>query len=331
LIVGEAYRVEGGQASGILSIANEDLLGVQFSGIGNTVGGNLIGMQHSGVFNEVNGDAFGVQNAGVFNQINGHGGLLQTAGLFNSSTGGFDGVQAAGVFNVTDGTLNGAQFSGVYNGASATNGAQISLINVGGDVNGAQVGLVNIGKRVVGTQIGLVNVSEEMYGVPLGLATFVERGIHNASIWWEGEERTWIGVQNGSNIFYTLAYAGFASDGKWAELEGFGAGVGLGFRIESRPFYVDLDAGWKRMTNGANAEERFSGLFDPARGASFPSARIMAGFAIGGGLGWFLGGSFDVAGPLSHDAIGYFSDATNAIDMSGDVRLYPKFFTGFKL
>lgn len=316
LLVGEAYRIEGGQASGLLSIAGEDLAGAQVAGIGNTIAGNLTGLQSSGVFNVVNGNAYGVQSAGVFNQIDGHGALLQSAGVFNVSTAGFDGIQAAGVFNATDGTLNGAQ---------------MSLVNVAGDVNGAQIGLVNVGKRIKGTQIGLVNISDEMYGVPIGLATFVEHGIHNASMWWEGDERTFLGVQNGSNIFYTLAYAGFAREGKWVELEGFIAGAGLGFRIESRPFYVDIDAGWKRVTAGADAEERLSTLFDPARGASFPSGRIMAGFAIGGGLGWFMGGSFDVNGPLSFDSIGYFADPSNAIELSGGVMLYPRFFTGFKI
>ncbi|MFP4114549.1 MAG: caspase family protein [Spirochaetota bacterium] len=330
LILAEAYRVRGAQASPIVSIANEDLAGVQLSGVGATIGGDLHGVQSSGVFNIVNGNMLGAQNAGVFNQIEGQGGWLQTAGVFNVATGGFDGVQAAGLFNMTDGTVNGAQISGVYNFSSAANGAQISLINVGGDVNGVQIGLINIGKRVVGTQIGLVNISEEMYGIPLGLASFVERGIHNASIWWEGDDRTWVGVQNGSNIFYTLAYAGFERDGEWTELEGFGAGVGVGFRIESRPFYLDIDAGWKRMSGGSTAAERFSGLFDPRRGASFPSTRLMAGIAIGDGLGWFMGGSFDVHGPFSSDRIGYFSNPDGAIRLSNGVMLYPSFFTGFR-
>jgi len=184
----------------------------------------------------------------------------------------------------------------------------------------------------VGAQVGLVNISREMYGVPFGLANFVEEGIHDASIWWENEDRTWVGVQNGSNIFYTLAYAGFARDGAWRELEGFAVGFGLGFRVESRPFYLDIDAGWKRVTDGSEAQDRFAALFDPARGASFPSARIiMAGVTIGGGLGWFMGGAFDVAGPLSHDTIGYFDGDERAIGLADGVMVYPKFFTGFKL
>jgi hypothetical protein len=330
LIAADSYRVRGGQASGILSITNEDLIGVQLAGVGNTVAGNVTGVQHSGVFNIVKGDAFGLQNAGVLNQIDGHGGLIQNAGVFNVSTAGFNGLQSAGVFNVTDGTLNGAQLSGVFNRAHAVNGAQISLVNVGGDVNGGQVGLVNIGRRVVGTQIGLVNISEEMYGVPIGLVSVVERGIHDVSIWWEGEDRTWVGVQNGSNIFYTLAYAGVTRGGSWRSLEGFAVGAGLGFRVQSRPFYVDLDAGWKTVSAGADPDERFASLFDPARGASFPSMRLMAGFAIGDGLGWFIGGSFDVLAPATTDTIGYFDERGNAIGLSGAAALYPTFFTGFK-
>ncbi len=331
LIVGQAYRVQGAQASGLISVADENLIGVQVAGVGNTVGGNLSGLQSSGVFNIVNGDSFAVQNSGVFNRIDGRGGIVQNAGVYNIATGGFDGLQSAGVFNVTNGTLNGAQISGVFNRASAANGVQLSLVNVGGDVNGTQIGLVNIGDRVVGAQIGLVNISREMYGVPLGLANFVEEGIHDASIWWEGEDRTWIGVQNGSNIFYTLAYAGFSRDGAWRELEGFATGFGLGFRVESRPFYLDVDAGWKRVTEGIDAQDRFAALFDPARGASFPSGRLMAGITIGGGLGWFMGGSFDLAGPLSNDTIGYFRDDASTIPLGGGMLVYPTFFTGFKL
>ncbi|MFW6312441.1 MAG: caspase family protein [Spirochaetota bacterium] len=330
LIAGQAYRVQGAQASGVISVIDESLIGVQAAGIGSTVGGDVRGVQSSGVFNIVNGDSFAIQNSGVFNRIHGRGGIVQNAGVFNVATGGFDGLQSAGVFNVTDGTLNGAQISGVFNRAAAANGVQLSLVNVGGEVNGTQIGLVNIGERVVGAQIGLVNISREMYGIPFGLANFVEEGIHDASIWWEGEDRTWIGVQNGSNIFYTLAYAGFSRGGEWRELEGFATGLALGFRVESRPFYLDVDAGWKRVTDGIDAQERFAALFDPTRGASFPSARIMAGVTIGGGLGWFMGGTFDMAGPLSIDTIGYFTSDANGIPFGGGL-LYPKFFTGFKL
>lgn len=331
LIVGEAYRVTGGQMSGIASIANEDLVGVQLAGIGNTVGGNLTGVQSSGVFNTVGGDMFGAQQAGVFNQIDGSGGLLQSAGVFNIATGGFNGLQSAGVFNLTQGVLNGAQIAGVYNSAAATNGAQVSLVNVGGDVNGAQIGLVNIGRRVTGTQIGLVNISREMYGIPLGLVSFVERGIHDISMWWEGDDRTWIGVQNGSNIFYTLAYAGFRRGGEWVELEGFGMGAGVGFRFESRPFYFDIDAGWRLLSHGVDAQSRFESLFTATRGASFPSLRAMVGFAIGGQLGWFMGGTFDIDGPSSVDEIGYFQQSATAIEIGSALRFVPTFFTGFKL
>ena len=330
LIVGQAYRVHGAQASSIVSVADENLGGIQLSGVGNVVGGDLIGLQHSSVFNIVSGNSAGVQTTGVFNRIDGHGSVLQAAGVFNLSAAGFDGLQGAGVFNVTDGILNGVQIAGVFNRAAAANGAQIGLVNVGGDVRGAQVGLVNIGNRVTGAQVGLVNLSKEMYGVPIGLASFVERGIRNASIWWEGEESTWIGVQNGSNIFYSVAYAGFERGGRRRELEGLGLGLGAGFRIARRPFYLDVDAGWKRLTDGADAQDRFSAIFDLSRGATFPTARIMAGVAIGDGLGWFMGGSFDFSGPLSSDAMGYFDSRPSSIGLAGGSAIHPRFFTGFR-
>jgi hypothetical protein len=330
LLVADVYRVRGGQASTILSVAHENVTGVQFAGVGNTTGGDLTGVQSSGVFNVVNGSMFGAQNAGVFNQVNGDSALVQNAGVFNITNGGFTGLQSAGVFNITESTLNGVQISGVFNRAGAANGAQISLVNVGGDVNGAQIGLVNIGRRVTGTQIGLVNISEEMYGIPIGLASIVERGIHNASIWWEGDERTFVGVQNGSNIFYTLAYAGVTRGGEWRELEGLGVGAGVGFRIDSRPFYLDIDAGYKRFTSGTTANERVANLFSPEAGAAFPTARIMAGVSIGGGLGWFMGASFDLVGPGTRDSIGYFSSGTDEAIPLGAYEARPTYFTGFK-
>ena len=334
LIVGQAYRVQGLQASSVLSLAAENVTGVQVAGVGGVVGGDLVGFQQSGVFNIVRGNSAALQNAGVFNIVDGEGRLVQSAGVFNVATGGFTGAQVAGVFNSTDGTLRGAQVAGVLNRAGAANGAQVSLVNIGGDVNGAQVGLVNIGGRVSGAQVGLVNFSRELYGVPIGLVNYVERGIHNVNLWWEGEERTWIGLQNGSNIVYTLAYAGVTRGGSWRELEGFGAGAGLGFRVQSRPFYFDVDAGWKRISLGDDAQQRFRSLWDSGVGASFANARIVSGIAIGDGLGWFMGGSFDIEGPSTIDRIGYFSNPEDAIVVGstewGTVRIYATLFTGFK-
>lgn len=334
LVIGEAYRVHGGMLSPVVNLAHENLVGVQFAGVGNVVGGDLTGLQSGGVFNLVNGNSYAMQNAGVFNHVLGSGALLQSAGVYNIAVAGFNGIQAAGVFNLTEGSLNGVQAAGVFNHAGQTNGAQISLINVAGDVNGAQIGLVNIGKTVVGTQIGLVNISEEMYGIPIGLATFVEEGIHDVSVWFEGDERTWLGVQNGSNIFYTLAYAGVRREGKWSELDGFGAGVGVGFRVATRPFYLDLDFGLKRMSDGTDAQERFNSLFATTQGAFFPSARVMAGIAIGDGAGWFIGGSFDIDSPLWWDNMGYFDSSEPGFSAGTDgatMDVYPRFFTGFKL
>ena len=330
LLVGQAYRVHGAQASSVLSVADENLAGIQLSGVGNVVGGDLIGLQHSGVFNVVRGNSTGVQSAGVFNRVEGHGSVMQAAGVFNKTAAGFDGVQGAGVFNVTDGILNGVQFAGVFNRAGAANGAQIGLVNVGGDVRGAQIGLVNVGNRVTGAQVGLVNISQEMYGVPIGVVTLVDSGIHNASIWWEGGDRTWLGVQNGSHIFYSVAYVGFERGGRWRDLDGFGIGIGAGFRVVRRPFYVDVDAGWKRLTDGDDAQDRFSSIFDLSRGATFPTARMMAGIALGDRLGWFMGGSFDFSGPLSSDAMGYFDSRPNAIGVSAESAVHPGFFTGFR-
>ncbi|TVQ23347.1 MAG: caspase family protein [Spirochaetaceae bacterium] len=333
VIVGNAYRVEGGQASGIVSLTNENLTGVQFASIGNVVAGNLIGLQHAGIFNVVSGDSIAVQNSGIFNRIDGHGAVLQNAGIFNHASAGFDGVQSAGIFNTTLGIVNGAQIAGIHNRAGMVVGGQISLVNVSGDVAGAQIGLVNIGERVTGAQIGLVNISRELYGVPIGLVNFVENGIRNTGLWWEGDERTWITLQNGSNIFYALVNAGITRGGSLRELEGLGVSGGIGFRVKARPFYFDVDAGWKRVSAGTNAQERFSSLFDPDQGALLPTGRVIAGIGIGDGFGWFMGGSFDVRSSLGFDASGYFDRYESGIEIGSPDRpvvLYPTFITGFR-
>jgi hypothetical protein len=334
ILVADAYRIRGGMLSSTLGVAREDLFGIHINGVAGIVGGNLYGYQSSGVFNIVSGNSQAVQIAGVFNQVGGSAGLFQTAGVYNIADAGFDGLQIAGVFNLSNGPLNGVQISGVYNRASQTRGAQIGLVNVAGDVAGAQIGLINIGRQVTGTQIGLVNISDEMYGVPIGLANVVQRGIHNASVWWEGEERTFFGVQNGSNIVYSLAYLGAARGESWLDLEEFTVGAGAGLRVERRPFYIDADLSSKIVSEGEAIDERIGSLFDPARGAAFPSLRVSVGVAIGGGLGWFMGAALDVeSSSLGFDNIGYFAESENVIDLSegGETfRLHPTFFTGIK-
>jgi hypothetical protein len=333
ILAADAYRIRGGMISSTLGIAHEDLFGIHLNGIGGIVGGNLSGYQNSGVFNIVRGNSNAVQIAGVFNQVGGTAGLFQAAGVYNVARAGFNGLQVAGVMNLTDGPVNGVQISGVYNQAGQTRGAQIGLINIGGDVTGAQIGLVNIGRSVTGTQIGLVNISDEMYGIPIGLANVVERGIHDVSVWWEGEERTFFGFQNGSNIVYSLAYLGSTKGERWLDLEGLTLGAGAGVRIERRPFYIDADLSAKLVSEGDTIEERVISLFAPERGAVFPSLRASVGIAIGGGFGWFMGVGFDIESTVGYDNIGYFSETDTMIDLSegGETfRLYPTFFTGLK-
>lgn len=335
LLTAAAYRVEGGMLAGLITTAGEDVSGIQLAGIGNHVAGAIRGFQSAGVYNQVSGDSHAAQHAGVFNHVDGIGNVVQTAGVYNIAVGGFNGVQTAGVFNSTDGMIVGAQIAGVYNTAGPVNGGQISLVNVAGNVNGAQVGLVNIGKTVRGTQIGLVNISEELYGIPIGLVNIIERGIDDVSLWWQEDQRTWLAVQNGSNVFYTLAYAGVrTADEGWKQLDGLSVGAGAGVRVQFRPFFVDADISYSRVSSGTDRASRFLSFFDPNAGAAFPTARVLGGIAFGDGLGWFIGASFDAESSLTTDNMGYFADLQEGmtVNVAGEsLRLYPRFFSGFKL
>lgn len=333
LLTAQAYRVEGFQLSAVVALAGEDLIGGQITGVGGHVAGDITGAQIAGVYNTVGGDSRAFQTAGVFNQVSGVANVYQSAGVFNVAAGGMNGVQTAGVFNQTYGAVNGVQIAGVYNQAGPIRGAQISLVNIAGNVNGAQIGLVNVGGTVNGTQIGLVNISQDMYGVPIGIVNMVENGIHNVSLWWQEDERAWIGVQNGSNFFYTLVYGGtsMADDG-WRELAELSVGAGFGVRVQFRPLFVDADISYTRVSDGTDPQSSIVGLFDAARGATFPSARLLGGIALGDGLGWYFGASFDIESAAGFDAMGYFAGLAEGFAIgSENVRAYPRFFTGFKL
>lgn len=326
-------KVDGVMASGIGSTAGS-MRGAQLSGVFGVVEESSFGVQYSGVFNVAEADFDGYQAGGVFNTIAGPARGVQTAGVFNTAGDSFDGIQTAGVYNKVGGRLRGGQVAGVFNVAGPVSGAQVSLVNVGGDVSGAQIGLVNIGKTVRGSQIGLINISEDIYGAPIGLVNLVENGITDASYWVEGDERVWIGLQNGSRHFYTLVYAGIQRDTDLQQLAGLAAGAGIGARITTRPFYFDVDVSLRKTSEGTNSEDRFFSLFHSERGALFPSARALAGIAIGDGLGFFVGGTFDAVVPGMTSAVPGYHDGEPFYTIAGDeasVLLYPKLTFGFKL
>lgn len=331
VILAHHNRVDGVMASSIGASAGT-LRGAQLSGVFNISSQASYGLQSAGAFNTARAGFVGYQGAGVFNTISLGGRGIQTAGVFNSVGGSFDGLQSAGIYNQVSGRMRGGQIAGVFNTAGPLQGAQISVVNVGGDVTGAQIGIVNIGKTVRGAQIGLVNISEDIYGAPIGLVNLVENGITDASYWIEGDERVWVGLQNGSRHFYTLVYAGILRDTDFRQLAGLAAGAGVGARINTRPFYFDVDLSLRKASEGESSEERFFSLFHGERGAWFPTARALAGIAIGDGLGFFLGGTFDAVIPGVTSQVPGYHDGEAFYDLDdGNLLLYPKLVMGFKL
>jgi hypothetical protein len=75
-------------------------------------------------------------------------------------------------------------------------------------------------------------------------------------------------------------------------------------------------------------------MFQPTEGALFPTARVVAGIAIGDGFGWFLGGTFKIEGLIGYDSMGYFSQTEEdafSIGATNGPRVHPLFITGFRL
>lgn len=299
-LVARESGVQGYMSSGLIAETEEAMLGIQQSGVGATVGGDLIGLQTSGVFGVVGGNMVGAQSSGVFNTVEGDASFFQSAGVFNQVRGTFNGVQVAG------------------------------LANFSKDVNGVQIAPLNTAKRVNGLQIGVVNISDELYGLPIGLINIVRNGIQEFSYWYGDADRATIGFQNGSNIFYTLFFAGVRTDEPIAGLPGLNLGAGLGMRLSRGIFFLDADVSATTVGTGADREERFERLFRVE--TSFPTARLLGGIQFGS-FGFFLGGSFDaelvgVTSPVPghHDS----EDPYDLQPFGLNARLHPRFIIGFK-
>ncbi|RKH37349.1 LA_2272 family surface repeat-containing protein, partial [Corallococcus sicarius] len=169
----------------------------------------------------------------------------------NIATGAMKGVQAAVGGNVAS-SFTGLQASTGLNYARGMEGAQLSLINVGGDVSGAQVGLVNIAGKMDGLQLGLINVARHSDGEALGILSFIGNGQANVQLWASDIAYTNVAVKFGSQHFHTLLTLGF-NPGTHTHRRRYVAGAGFGTHLTKGSLFFDLDV----MGSSVHADNLF--------------------------------------------------------------------------
>jgi hypothetical protein len=286
-------------------MVGQDLWGAQLAGVVNYVGRDAGFYQGAGVLNYARGALLGVQNAGVLSlalggargaQLGGVGAIsgeeivgAQIGGLFAYARDEVRGVQLSGVGNI-GGEAVGLQASGVFNTSTSMEGAQLSLVNITGDLVGAQVGLVNKASKVRGAQVGLVNISDRIEGVPVGFINYERDGSQHLELSMQ-TDRFSGALRLGAGNLYTLLRGAVVRDSNPLE---WSFGIGYGFQFPLDPFFVNLDVSVSQWLVGSAALSSW----DPA--TLVPEVRLSAGVALRGGLGLLVGTSAEIEVPGWH-------------------------------
>ncbi|QDE80466.1 LA_2272 family surface repeat-containing protein [Myxococcus xanthus] len=247
--------VTGAQFSVGANVAGADLLGLQSTVGVNVVRGNAEGAQLAVGGNIASGEVNGTQMAVAVNVAgksllgaqlgvgaNVSGGPVrgfQAAVGANIATGRVHGLQASAGLNVA-GQMTGLQMSSGVSYVRNLSGAQLSIINVGGEVDGAQVGIVNIASNVTGAQVGLLNVARELDGEAVGLLSFVGGGQAHVQAWASDVALTNVGVKLGGRHIYSLFTVGY-SPSIDEDRRRYVIGAGLGGHIPAGRFFFDVD------------------------------------------------------------------------------------------
>lgn len=320
IVAAEAGHTDGVVASFGVNMGTGVTRGVETSYVGNIRDGRVMGVQNSTGFNVHRGDIYGVQTSTVFNVTDGNVRGVQSSSVFNILDGSIYGVQGAGVLNAVGGEVRGVQAGGAVSIASQVRGLQTGVVTIAGGVSGVQAGVVNVGRTVRGAQLGVVNVSERVDGITLGVLNIVRFGVLDFSIALDDRGMTRFALQHGTESLYTIYEVGI----RQADLETDSAvtevSAGLGTRIWSGFFVLDVDLMAKRETVG------------PDDGSMvFPALRATGGlqfgknFAIIGGI--TFDGRLDWVDQESQDA----HSGSSFTVLGEGISVFPHYFAGIKI
>lgn len=250
-------QLDGAALAGVGNVVGAHATGVLVAGAGN-VAMHLTGLALGGAGNVV-GNAEGVLLAGAANVavVDVHG--LMLAGAANVTTGPMTGAALAGAFNHARDGMQGVQVSGGLNVAGLDSvglafaplnvherlqGAQIGVVNIGGDVSGTQVGVLNIAGRVRGAQVGLVNVASEA-DVAVGLVSAVGNGVHSVGVMGTDLFPVMVAARLGAVRNYGVLEAGWSpylEDGHQIVTLRAGPGVRFPLSIGGQALHLDVEA-----------------------------------------------------------------------------------------
>jgi hypothetical protein len=237
VIASEAERVEGLALAFGGNWVGQEMRGIELA-LGGNYAGQVKGLQLALGGNVAGGSMRGWQTAVGVNVASGEMVGAQLTSGVNIAAGRARGLQAAVGLNIAS-EMSGVQVSSGINLSRRFAGAQLSLLNVGGDVSGAQVGLVNIARRMKGLQLGLLNIASEAE-TSIGLLSLVGNGQHHVQAWVSDLAMTNVALKLGSRNFHTLFTLGLRPS-RHGEPRWWAAGLGLGAHLPLGPLFVDLD------------------------------------------------------------------------------------------
>jgi hypothetical protein len=330
--------MRGLRLSGIGSLTRGDISGLEVSGIGNVGFGGMDGLQLAGTINWVAGRLTGWQVAGLFNAAAGGRGI-QLAGGANAVKNGFEGLQLAGGANVAlhGARSRGLQIAGGFNVVDALEGAQISVVNVGGDVLGTQVGVVNVARKVRGAQIGVVNLADDMNGVSLGLVTLVRNGIHDLDLSTSEVGGPVLSGLLGSRRFYTRLGIGLLAGP--SDIPG-GRSVATGSAADRQHFMLvwgfgarfNLQDRWSLDAEAVATQFHRTSDWVPADAVG-ASARLLVGIRLASSLRIVFGPTYNVVVGWNGTDLVTGSGFAESVSTQGQstIRTYPGIVLGLRV
>ena len=278
VLASHAGRVEGLALAFGGNWVDRELRGIEVA-LGANYAGQVKGLQLALAGNVAGGSMRGIQAAVGVNVAAGEMVGAQLSSGINIAAGETRGLQASPGLNIAPGMV-GLQASSGINIVSRLEGAQLSLLNVGGDVRGAQVGLINVARRMKGLQLGLINVASEADGANIGLLSLVGNGQHHVQVWGSDLSMTNVALKLGGKHFHTLFTLGLRPE-RESQQRWWAAGLGFGAHIPFGPLFVDADLLASSLHQGQ--------LFSPS-GNLLGQVRLLGGwkpfshFAVFGGV-----------------------------------------------
>ncbi|AKQ66858.1 peptidase C14 caspase catalytic subunit p20 [Myxococcus hansupus] len=336
--VARMARLDGVAVALGSNVATDKVDGLQLAVGANVVRGDMSGTQLAVGSNWVHGTAEGLQAAVGFNMARRSGTVgqlavganvsgsslagAQLAAGGNWTAGNVDGVQGAAGFNYAGERVAGAQVAAGMNWAAQARGAQVAIVNVGGDVKGAQVGLVNVAGRMNGLQLGLVNVSNELEsGVPVGLVSIARNGQFHVEVFGNDFNYANAAIKVGSRHLYTTLVVGMGNVEGARGPSHWSTGLGLGGHLPlTERFFLDVDVVSHSLYDW---DASFSG------NRLLHQLRVVAGFQVARGFTLIGGPTFNVLHDVGGESVRNLSRLSR-LD-AGGILLWPGVQLGMRI